>query len=224
MCGRYYLKTPPAQLAAQFGLDKIDIPGEPRENIAPTEIVPVVLNEAPTVLQTVKWGLIPFWSKDGKEGGRLINARADGIDEKPIFRAAFKKRRCLVLADGFYEWKKVDGKKIPYRISLKSGGPIAFAGLWEVWKPPTGGDKIKSCTIITTDANALIRDLHDRMPVILPYGSESEWLDIDENPSLALSLLRPYPEDELIVEEFDPERLKIRRGDKAAAGTLPFAD
>src|SRR5262245_45787356 len=99
MCGRYYLKTPPAQLAAQFGLDKNDIPSDPRENIAPTEIVPVVLNEAPTVLQTVKWGLIPFWSKDGKDGGRLINARAEGIDEKPIFRAAFKRRRCLVLAD-----------------------------------------------------------------------------------------------------------------------------
>ena len=208
MCGRYYLKTPPAQLAARF---QVTIPEEgfyEGDNISPTESVPVVLNESPDRLTMVRWGLIPSWAKELKIGSKMFNARADGIAEKPAFRGPFKKRRCLVLADGFYEWRKnPDGTKTPFRFELKSGEPFAFAGLWDVSKAG-GEDWIKSCTIITTDANDLVRDAHDRMPVILPRESEREWLDVEESMLNALSLLRPYSPDQMRAIEVPPDFFK----------------
>jgi putative SOS response-associated peptidase YedK len=196
MCGRYYLKTPPAQLAVHFELETIDYKPEPNENVSPTQIVPVVLSDSPKTLSDAKWGLIPSWAKDGKIGSSLINARAEGIEEKPSFRSAFKRRRCLVLADGFYEWRKnPDGTKTPIQYSLKSGEPFAFAGLWEVWRP-LNGDSLRTCTIITTDANETVTPVHNRMPVILPRGEENTWLDVEgTSTGEAISLLRPFPAD-----------------------------
>jgi putative SOS response-associated peptidase YedK len=207
MCGRYYLKTPPAQLAARF---QVTIPEEDfheGENIAPTETVPAVLNDSPDRLTMVRWGLIPSWAKELKIGNKMFNARADGISEKPSFRGPFKKRRCLVVADGFYEWRKnPDGTKTPFRFELRSGEPFAFAGLWDVSKAG-GEDWIKSCTIITTDANDLVREAHDRMPVMLPREVEREWLDVENGPS-SLALLRPYPAEEMRAVEVPADFFK----------------
>src|SRR5688572_8253697 len=208
MCGRYYLKTPPAQLAARFQVTIPDEGFQEGENISPTESVAAILNESPDRLTMVRWGLIPSWAKELKIGSKMFNARADGIAEKPAFRGPFKKRRCLVLADGFYEWRKnPDGTKTPFRFELKSGEPFAFAGLWDVSK--AGGENwIKSCTIITTDANELVREAHDRMPVILPRDSEREWLDVEESELAALSLLRPYDANDMRATEIPADFFK----------------
>ena len=153
----------------------------------------------------MRWGLIPFWAKDAKIGYRMINARGETVAEKPSFRTALRKRRCLILADGFYEWQKLGGKqKRPMRITLKSGEPFAFAGLWETWKNPEG-ETVKSCTIITTSANDYLRPIHDRMPVILPPEMESFWLDKEIDDPIALtSAIAPYPDDEMEAFEVSP--------------------
>jgi putative SOS response-associated peptidase YedK len=141
----------------------------------------------------LRWGLIPSWAKDPGIGDRMINARAETVAEKPSFRRALQKRRCLVLADGFYEWRKEGKKKTPLHIALKSHEPFGFAGLWETWKPPTG-ETIHSCTIITTTPNALMESIHNRMPVILTREAEALWLDRRvEDPQALLPLLAPYP-------------------------------
>jgi putative SOS response-associated peptidase YedK len=166
----------------------------PRYNVAPTQSVAVVLNEATKRLSMAQWGLIPSWAKDPAIGSQMINARAETLPEKPAFRAAFKKRRCLVLADGFYEWRKeADGKtKTPLYIRLASGVPFAIAGLWEVWTSPEG-EKRRTCTIITTSPNDLMAQIHNRMPAILPLDTYTDWLD-DSIPALALSaMLKPFP-------------------------------
>jgi putative SOS response-associated peptidase YedK len=142
----------------------------------------------------MRWGLIPSWAKDQSIGSRMINARAETLSEKPSFRDAFRKRRCLVVADGFYEWQKVAGRKRPMRIVLQTGEPFAFAGLWESWRDPEG-TTVRSCTIITTGPNSLIEPIHNRMPVILSRDDEARWLDpeMDDPPSL-LQMLAPYPQ------------------------------
>jgi len=152
-------------------------------------------------LVKVKWGLIPFWAKDTSIGNRLINARAESAATKPAFRSAFKTRRCLVPADGFYEWKKGKGhQKQPYFIRNADESPFAFAGLWESWTAPEG-ETIESCTILTTDANDLTRPIHDRMPVILHPKDYELWLDPEvKDPTLLKPLLRPYPSEEMIVQ------------------------
>ena len=208
MCGRYYLITPPAQLAARF---QVTIPEESfheGDNISPTESVPAVLNESPDRITMVRWGLIPSWAKELKIGSKMFNARAEGIAEKPSFRGPYKKKRCMVLADGFYEWRKnPDGTKTPMRFELKSGEPFAFAGLWDVSKAG-GEDWIKTCTIITTEANELVEEAHDRMPVILPRDVERAWLDTEESELSALSLLRPYDAEEMRAIELPQDYFK----------------
>lgn len=200
MCGRYYLSTPPAQLAVRFDLEHTGPPVMPNDNVSPTQTVPVILNESPKTLSFAKWGLIPFWAKDEKIGNKMFNARAEGVEEKPSFRNAFKKRRCLIPADGFYEWRKnPDGSKTRVRFYLDDQEPLAFAGLWEVWRPP-GGESVRSCTIITTQADEVVAPVHDRMPVILPRDFEQAWLQTDD-PGFLLSLLRPYPPDQLRAED-----------------------
>jgi putative SOS response-associated peptidase YedK len=197
MCGRFTLTVDPADLQAAF-------PGfappsgsnaTPRYNIAPTQSVAAVANNGQKQIEFFRWGLIPAWAKDLAIGSRMINARAETLAEKPSFRTAFKRRRCLILADGFYEWRKNPGgkAKTPMYIRLKSGEPFAFAGLWEVWRSPD--DKsILSCTIITTTPNALMEKIHDRMPVILKPEAYDRWLDPAEQPPDKLSaLLKPYP-------------------------------
>jgi putative SOS response-associated peptidase YedK len=196
MCGRFTFTADPDELKDAFGLSEPAPAGlTPRYNVAPTQPVAVVPNREPRKLDIFNWGLIPSWAKDPKIGNSLINARAETIAEKPAFRAAFKRRRCLVLADGFYEWKKTGapkGPKTPMYIQLKDGRPFAFAGLWDVWQS-ADGSSLNSCTIITTTPNELLAEIHDRMPVILPPSAYATWLTPDELPSeKALALLRPF--------------------------------
>jgi putative SOS response-associated peptidase YedK len=166
----------------------------PRYNIAPTQDVAVIFDESPRTLSAAKWGLIPSWSKDPSIGARMINARAETLDEKPSFRGLLKKRRCLIPADGFYEWRKnADETKTPMRITLASGEAFALAGLWDVWKTPEG-EWLKTCTIITTEPNALMAPIHNRMPAVLTREAEAEWLNkANDDPGYLKSLLVPYP-------------------------------
>jgi putative SOS response-associated peptidase YedK len=200
MCGRFTLAIEQEELLARFHLSIADESITPHYNIAPTQNIAVVLNESPDRLSMAQWGFIPSWSRDAGMGSQLINARAETLAEKPTFRSAFRKRRCLVLADGFYEWRKgMDGRtKTPMYARLKNGEPFAMAGLWEMWKAPTG-ELRRTCTIITTEPNALMSPIHNRMPAILPRELEADWLD-DSLESLALlSMLKPYPADQMEV-------------------------
>jgi putative SOS response-associated peptidase YedK len=193
MCGRFTLTVDPADLQDAFGLSEPAPAGlTPRYNIAPTQPVAVVPNLAPRKLEMFKWGLIPSWAKDPKIGNSLINARGETVAEKPAFRAAFKRRRCLIPADGFYEWKRAGKTKTPLYIQLKGGEPFALAGLWEIWTAPDGS-AVNTCTIITTEPNALMKDIHDRMPVILPPSAYDAWLTPGELPAAETqALLKPF--------------------------------
>ena len=205
MCGRFTLTAPPDQVASLF-----DLPQEPvvvpRYNIAPTQPVAVVRmnsQKAAREWALTYWGLIPSWSKDPSIGARMINARSETVTEKPAFRAAFKRRRCLVPANGFYEWQKQGKGKQPFYITTPDGAPFAIAGLWEYWEG-ADGSALESCTLLTTSANALMAPLHDRMPVIVAPEDYTQWLGTgrDETPQ-ALSqlqhLLRPYADDGLVA-------------------------
>jgi putative SOS response-associated peptidase YedK len=208
MCGRFTLKTPAHVLIEHFHLEGVptdELPlFEPRNNIAPTQEIAVVRGGDGSSRRNVamlRWGLIPSWADDVKIGNRLINARGETIAEKPSFRRAFRSRRCLIPADGFYEWKKEGSRKQPFRVHREDEAPIAFAGLWEKWQPPDHNvQAIESCTIITTSASEQLRDLHDRMPVILSPADYDKWLDTDDREAdRLLSLLRPLEGDELVV-------------------------
>ncbi len=201
MCGRYTLIADIGDLAQRFEFDGADFRYDPGYNIAPTESVLTVRNVEGREAALMRWGLVPFWSKDLKIGARMINARAETVAEKPAFRNALKKRRCLVLADGYYEWQKTPTGKRPFRIIMKSGKPFAMAGLWETWKDPQG-NVVPSCTIITTAANDYLAPIHNRMPVILPQESEETWLDLrlEESEDLA-HILVPSPNEALDAYE-----------------------
>lgn len=184
-------------MAKDFDVQEITEDLQPSFNIAPTQNVAVVLRDVNTRLVPMRWGLIPSWAADPTIGSRLINARSETLTKRSAFKEAFKRRRCLVLADGFFEWQKQGKAKIPFFIHLKSDRPFGFAGLYEIWTPPLI-EPVITCTIVTTDANDLLRPLHNRMPVILPKGAENFWLDPDvEDPSRLLDLLQPYPADEM---------------------------
>jgi putative SOS response-associated peptidase YedK len=169
-----------------------------RYNIAPSLQVVALPNDGTGNARMLSWGLIPFWAKDPKIGNKLINARSETLSEKPSFREAFKRRRCLIPADGFYEWRKEPGgARTPMYVRLKSGQAFALAGLWETWQAPDGASR-ETCTIITTQPNALMADIHNRMPVILPPEGYSDWLSPDPlPPGAAGDLLRPYPAEEM---------------------------
>jgi len=191
MCGRYRLSN--AELYGDLNdvrLGGTQIPA--RFNIAPTQTVFVVLDESPREFSAVKWGLIPSWAKDRKIAASLINARGETVATKPAFRTAFKKRRCLVPADGFFEWQKMGAGKQPYNIGLKNGEPFAFAGLWESWQDPATREEVKTCSIITTTANPLMAPIHDRMPAILPMDRRAAWLDPGRSLEELKSFLIPY--------------------------------
>ena len=197
MCGRYSLTADEKQINARFGARSMPSARTARYNIAPTQPVWALVHTEELQLVALRWGLIPSWAKDKAIGNRMINARAEGIAEKPSFRRALRTRRCLVLADGFYEWKKMGASTVPHYIRLKSGAPFGFAGVWERWSAPSG-ETIQSCAIITTTANTLMADIHHRMPVILPGEAEEHWLDPTvEDPQKMLPLLQPYTEAEL---------------------------
>lgn len=193
MCGRYTVSVDPAQLAERFNAAPPATELQPRYNAAPSQSLPVLLNEGERQIQLLKWGLIPKWAKTASDYN-LINARAETVEEKPAFREALQKRRCLVLSDGFYEWRKTPTGKVPMLITLKSGEPFAFAGLWENWKDPEG-ELIRTFTIITTTPNDLMATIHNRMPVILPREDEDRWIDNASDVSLWRKLMQPYPAD-----------------------------
>ena len=202
MCGRFVLTAD--GIAIQQHFDLASVPEglvTARYNIAPTQPVPVITNEDPTSLTAQRWGLIPSWAKDPAIGSRLINARAETVHEKPSFRSAFKRRRCLIPANGFYEWKREGKTKRPYFVHLKEQALFAFAGLWEVWHSPDG-DELHTCTIITTEPNAVVSPLHNRMAVILSPDDYDQWLSPDELPPEALlPLLQPYDADQMDAYE-----------------------
>ena len=197
MCGRFTLNSNLDTLQLRFGFEARDLDYRPRYNIAPTQPVLAVVNDGERRAEFMRWGLIPFWAKDQKIGNRMINAVGETAATKPAFRAAFKKRRCLVLADGFFEWRKEGKSKVPTYIFLKSGEPFAMAGLWETWKNPDG-DLVRSCTIVTTQPNEFIAPIHNRMPVILSLETEALWLDpVTEGASTLNPLLIPCPSEDL---------------------------
>jgi putative SOS response-associated peptidase YedK len=199
MCGRFTLTADPAEILDAFPWLRVPHQMTPAYNIAPTQSIAVIPNDGKNSLDFFIWGLIPSWAKDQKIGSRMINARSETLAEKPSFRTAYKRRRCLVLADGFFEWQKQPQKKgkIPFYITMKEKRPFAFAGLWETWHSPDGAE-IKSATIITTSPNNLIAKVHNRMPVILPIDSHDTWLSLEEKSNQELQpLLKPYPETEM---------------------------
>jgi len=199
VCGRFTLTSTPEELTRRFGLDETpDL--APRYNIAPGQDVLAVRVASDTGgrrASPLRWGLVPSWAKSPSVGNRMINARAETLASKPAFRAALRRRRCLVPADGFYEWAKRGAVKQPYHIGLRERKPFGFAGLWEHWSDPEGA-VLESCTIVTTDASASIRDIHPRMPVILAPEVEAEWLDpAQDDPAALLPLLCALPDDAL---------------------------
>jgi putative SOS response-associated peptidase YedK len=197
MCGRFTLRTPNSILAEQFLTEVPDF--SPRFNIAPTQDVPIIrAAKDGRTLSLARWGLIPSWAKDTKIAFGTINARGDTVAEKPAFRTAYKKRRCLVIADGYFEWKTVGKAKLPYFYEIDDGAPFAFAGLWEAWHgPDRKGEPLETCTIVTTEANELASEIHDRMPVILDRSDYDRWLNLLlENPA---DLIKQFPADRMRV-------------------------
>lgn len=200
MCGRYTLKSPIEVLAKEFGITGPLPEIQPSYNVAPgREVAAVITGEdGGRRLEVLKWGLVPSWAKDPGIGYRMINARSETAAEKPSFRKPLKDRRCLILADGFYEWRKMGNGKQPFHIKMEDEKPFAFAGLWERWE--RDGEEIRSCTILTTEPNDLLRKVHDRMPVILPPEAQATWLDPEiRDPAPLLPLLAPYPSGAMTV-------------------------
>lgn len=226
MCGRFTLRTPAAEIARQLGLP---LGGElaPRFNIAPSQPVATVRasdGAAGRELAMLVWGLIAPWATDASTGTRPINARAETAQRLPMFRHAFRHRRCLVLADGFYEWQRARRRKQPFHIRLQNGAPFAMAGLWERWQP--GPRQIDSCTILTTTANTLVAAVHDRMPVILHPADYDRWLDPQATEPAAIeSLLVPYPSEDMeAVTVSDWVNVASHEGPRCLAPGGPAAD
>lgn len=187
MCGRFVSYRDIEALKAHFPIDRVEAALSPNFNVAPTQVIPVIVRQdGENVLRTFRWGLVPFWAKDPSIGTRMINARSETVDSKPSFRNAFRKRRCLIPADGFYEWKGQAGQKQPMYITLPGDKPFGFAGLWEVWDDKGRAEEpIYTCTIITTNASPSVQDSHNRMPVILTPGAFEDWI-AEETPYEAL--------------------------------------
>ena len=201
MCGRFVRITPIPVIVKKFKAKQVFADLAPSYNIAPTQEIVIINDEGVRQLVQCTWGFVPSWAKDPSIGNKMINARSETVAEKPAFRSAFKKKRCLVIADGFYEWRTEGKKKFPMYIRLKSGEPFGFAGLYNVWTSPDGKQTC-TCTIITTEANEAVKPIHDRMPVILPRDKEDIWL----NPALEdkeelLAALKPYPPEEMEAYE-----------------------
>jgi putative SOS response-associated peptidase YedK len=196
MCGRFTTQRGGREMAGLFGATPTGESLGPSFNVAPGQLVQtVVQTDEGRLLVPMRWGLIPSWAKDAAIGNRLINARAETVSEKPAFRKAFRERRCLILADGFYEWKTEEGLKRPWHITLADQEIFAFAGIWERWTPESG-EPVQSCAIITVEANEFMRAIHARMPAILPEEDQEAWLDpSNKDPALLLPLLKPYPSE-----------------------------
>jgi len=201
MCGRFTLTVDPAELKDAF--TGTDFPAQfaPRFNIAPTQPILAIPNDGQNRADFFIWGLIPSWAKDPSIGNRLINARGETLAEKPSFRGSYKYKRCLILADGFYEWKSQPGAKgkVPHFIHMKDRQPFAFAGLWDEWNSPDGS-QIRSCTIVTIEPNELMAPIHNRMPLILPRDAYAQWIDpAVRTPDSLGALIKPYPAKEMVA-------------------------
>ena len=196
MCGRFAFYSPAEAAVALFGATS-PAPVAARYNIAPTQFIAAIrsIEGADPGLAMLRWGLVPFWAKDVSIGNRMINARAETLAEKPSFRNALKKRRCLVLADGYYEWHRDGDLKTPWYISQQDGQPMAFAGLWESWNDPDSESRLETATIITTEANQFLQRLHHRMPVILNVEQAREWLDTSTDLAQGRARLQAWPVD-----------------------------
>ena len=223
MCGRFTLFEADKILSREFGVSGIS-PLSPRYNIAPSQPVAAV-RAAPAgtgrELALLRWGLIPSWSKDPAIGNRLINARAETAREKPSFRNAFRRHRCLIPASGFYEWLRWERGKQPYFVRMRDGRPFAFAGLWDRWESPDEG-AIETCTILTTAANAVLAPIHDRMPVILPPGEYDRWLDPAlQDPDSLTPLLVPFPPEEMLAFPVSPRVNAPSTDDEGCIAPLP---
>lgn len=201
MCGRFSLLANVKALIDRFQVKEAEFRPSPNYNVAPSQSIPVVVERNVRSLVSMRWGLIPAWAKDPKIGDKLINARAETVASKGVFKPALAKRRCLILADGFYEWKKVRDAKRPMHIRLKSREPFAFAGLYETWISPKEKE-VLSCTIVTTAANEIMAPIHSRMPVMLPQSLEEVWLNMDIDPlELLAQTLKPFPSS--LMEAFE---------------------
>lgn len=232
MCGRFVSSTPVNQLAEQFLVEEIKVDDhDPSWNVAPTDRVLAVAvgKEGTRQLGQFKWGLVPSWAKDESIGNRMINLRAETVSDKPSFRRTLAKRRCILPADGFYEWKATGKgrKKQPFFIKSRDGSVLALAGLWEVWKPKDEQDAewLRTCTIITTEPNAVLRPIHDRMPVVLPPSAWDTWLDESNADVEALSrLLVPAPDDLLEAYPVSTEVSSVRNNGEQLIIPLPTTD
>lgn len=198
MCGRFTLTLDPGELQELLDLGPFIHIVQPRYNIAPSQPIPIVRNSEKREVELYQWGLVPSWADDPKIGYRMINARSETANEKPSFRAAFKRRRCLILADGFFEWhaEEKGAQKTPYLFKLKNDAPFTFAGLYEHWQAPEGGE-LHTCTILTCSPNDLVKNYHNRMPVMLGEETRWSWLDADKDEDALLDLLIPYPAGEM---------------------------
>jgi len=200
MCGCFTFTIVEAEAKKRFKIQTFLADHKPRYNIAPTQNIPVIVydQDGNRVLTAMKWGLIPSWADDPKIGNRMINARAETVAEKPSFKRSLAKKRCLIPADGFYEWKKNGKAKVPLRITFKDNKPLVFAGLWDAWNKNPKGEPVNSCTIIPCEANSFMKPIHDRIPVILRKEAEDEWLDLSiVDPAKLSKLLVPYPAKEM---------------------------
>jgi len=194
VCGRFQLSVKGRHISERFNIEVFDEFYKPNYNCAPSQKLPVITNEEPGRLSYFKWGLIPFWAKDPEIGFKMINARSESITEKPAFKNAYKKRRCLIPANGFYEWRK-DANKTPFRIFLKSEELFAMAGIWEVWKDAEERP-VHTFSILTTSPNKLMESIHNRMPVILPRELEEAWLK-ENDQTVLINMLKPFDENKM---------------------------
>jgi putative SOS response-associated peptidase YedK len=204
MCGRFERSSSIEIIIRDFRINKTSVEITPSYNIAPSQNVLIIRldEEEKRQLESCRWGFLPSWAKDPALAHKMINARTETVATKPAFRSAFKRQRCLVVADGFYEWQKKEHGKVPFYIHLKSGRPFAFAGLYSHWTPEEGAESICTCTVITTEANELLEPIHNRMPVIIPRDKEDLWLNPDEqDQDVLLGLLKPYPSEEMEMHE-----------------------
>lgn len=208
MCGRFVLVTDLTKIMKEFAIGNRVSAFQPNWNISPGQYVhAVVQQDGKNILESFLWGLIPPWAKDSSIGNKMFNARAETIAEKPSFKNAFQRRRCLIPADGFYEWQKLGKMKKPFRFSLKLEKPFALAGLYETWISPEK-KKINTCTIITTEPNELMQSIHNRMPVIVRKELEGFWIDPgNNNKEGLLAVLKPYPSEEMMMSPVDPSKL-----------------